>query len=434
MERKKIEHSEPVQEIMGTIPSWITRWGIFVIFSVFVLLFLGCCFIRYPQTLSAEIIITSSNPPSRIASRHSGLLDSIAVENGQQVSRGDLLALFSAPAKYNDILAIQSFLDQAVLSPIDSILSLSCLNKSFRLGNLQPTWAEILAIAEEYTKFKNVDLNGHKIESLQEQIKHGNAYIDALLRQSESLNKDLKVQQNLFVKDSLLFQQKMISEYEFELSLQSYLAKQANMTGFEATLRLAENNLLQLEQASKEYEYQKIDATSQYNLRMYDALRRMHAEIDLWMETYAIISQVEGRVSLQDFWSKGQHADIGDIIATVVPSMQDSIQGRMRVPSAGFGKLKEGQEVKIQVNGFPYMEYGILKGRVSKISQAPEKASSGEICYLVEVIFPKGLISTYGKTFPMIQEMNGNALILTEDMKLIDYLLKPIKSIIHNDL
>lgn len=43
-ERKNIEgfHSEPVQEIMGTIPSWITRWGITVIFGVFVVIFIGC--------------------------------------------------------------------------------------------------------------------------------------------------------------------------------------------------------------------------------------------------------------------------------------------------------------------------------------------------------------------------------------------------------
>ena len=86
-ERKNIEgfHSEPVQEIMGTIPSWITRWGITVIFGVFVVFFIGCCLIRYPQTIVSPIVITSSIPPSRITARFSGLLDTVAVGNGGKV-------------------------------------------------------------------------------------------------------------------------------------------------------------------------------------------------------------------------------------------------------------------------------------------------------------------------------------------------------------
>ena len=48
-------HSEPVQEIMGTTPSWITRWGVTVIFTVFTLIVIGCCIIRYPQTVDAGL-------------------------------------------------------------------------------------------------------------------------------------------------------------------------------------------------------------------------------------------------------------------------------------------------------------------------------------------------------------------------------------------
>ena len=80
-------HSEPVQEIMGTIPSWITRWGVTVIFAVFTLIVIGCCIIRYPQTVDAGISITSSCPPSELTARYDGLIDRVYVIDGQKVQR-----------------------------------------------------------------------------------------------------------------------------------------------------------------------------------------------------------------------------------------------------------------------------------------------------------------------------------------------------------
>lgn len=53
-------YSEPVQEILGSIPSWITRWGVTIIFGVFAMIIIGCCMIDYPQTLTAPITVTVS--------------------------------------------------------------------------------------------------------------------------------------------------------------------------------------------------------------------------------------------------------------------------------------------------------------------------------------------------------------------------------------
>lgn len=53
-------YSEPVQEILGTIPSWITRWGVTIIFGVFAMIIIGCCLIDYPKTLTAPITVMVS--------------------------------------------------------------------------------------------------------------------------------------------------------------------------------------------------------------------------------------------------------------------------------------------------------------------------------------------------------------------------------------
>lgn len=61
-EKNTYSYSDPVQEIMGSVPPWITRWGITIIFSVFAIILLGCFLIRYPQTVSAPVtIMTAEN-------------------------------------------------------------------------------------------------------------------------------------------------------------------------------------------------------------------------------------------------------------------------------------------------------------------------------------------------------------------------------------
>lgn len=124
--------------------------------------------------------------------------------------------------------------------------------------------------------------------------------------------------------------------------------------------------------------------------------------------------------------------NVGNVVACVVPDVTGEIEGRMRVSSTGLGKVIEGQDVNVRLNGFPYMEFGILKGKVSHISSVPEKDSNGVVSYTIEVLFPQGLVSTYGKKFPMIQEMDGTAEIIIKDMRLAEQLLYPIISLFLN--
>ena len=52
--------------------------------------------------------------------------------------------------------------------------------------------------------------------------------------------------------------------------------------------------------------------------------------------------------------------------------------------------------------------------------------------YVVEIDFPKGIDTNYGKTLPIICQMLGSADIITEDLRLIERLLMPIKKLLKN--
>ena len=156
------------------------------------------------------------------------------------------------------------------------------------------------------------------------------------------------------------------------------------------------------------------------------------AQIKLWKDSYILCAPNDGKVTFTKYWSVNQNITTGDRLATLVPQDSLHIIGRMIVPSAGFAKVKIGQQVNVKLSGFPYMEYGLLKGRLASLSSVPEVDESGTEGYIAEVIFPDGLISSYKNRFRFIQQMDGTAEIITKDTRLIERFLQPLKSLFEN--
>ena len=157
---------------------------------------------------------------------------------------------------------------------------------------------------------------------------------------------------------------------------------------------------------------QRENEVAEYERTIGQLRQQLLAAIAQWKEQYAVIAPMDGIVSLQGYWSKGQHVTVGSALASIVPEKETEVIGRMEVPSAGFGKVETGQTVNVKLNGFPYMEYGVLKGTIRSISSVPasvQTATGTTIAYTVEVVFPEGMRTTYDKELPMIQQMDGRA-------------------------
>lgn len=437
-ERGDNYYSEPVQEIMGSIPSWITRWGVTVIAGIFALIIIGCCIIRYPQTLTSAITLTSENPPSDLASRYDGLLDTVCVVNGQKVSGGDLMALLSTPADYGDIMAVRDLLDSLSSRERDALpdaVSSPSLYENYRLGDLQSSWSELVRSCSAYLNWSEIDQSGHQKRLVEEQIGKNREYYGDLLVQKAVLEQDMRYEQAGLERDSLLMAEGAISRAEYEATLKNWTSKKGSLASFEATLTSTQLSILQLRQQLTELEIQRQNEETEHLRGIMQQASQLKAQVAQWLEQYAVISPADGTVSLQKVWSRGQHVMVGDVIASVVPDEGDRVIGRLQVPSSGFGKVAEGQTVNVRLNGFPYMEFGVLKGVVESIPAVPQTVTTAEgnsIVYTVEVSFPDSLVTTYGKELPMVQQMDGTAEIITRDRRLIGQFIDPVLSLFKN--
>lgn len=101
------------------------------------------------------------------------------------------------------------------------------------------------------------------------------------------------------------------------------------------------------------------------------------------------------------------------------------IIGKINLPVKYFGKVAVGQKVNIKLEDFPSNEYGFIKARIKNISTTPKNG-----IYLVEVQLPQDLMTNFNIPIKFNQEMVGSAEIITENLRLIQRFIKPVKSLL----
>ena len=117
--------------------------------------------------------------------------------------------------------------------------------------------------------------------------------------------------------------------------------------------------------------------------------------------------------------------NVGDVIGIgmIAKSFASWVGGKV------FG-AKAGQMVNVKFDNFPHMEYGMLRVPIRNISLVPIAVNETGKAYILEVVFPEKLITNYGKELTFSQEMTGTAEIITEDLRLLDKFINPIKAVI----
>jgi MFS superfamily sulfate permease-like transporter len=111
---------------------------------------------------------------------------------------------------------------------------------------------------------------------------------------------------------------------------------------------------------------------------------------------------------------------IAPVVVTATPNNPTTFVGCIQLKMNLSGKVQVGQRVNLKFANYPYMEYGVVKGVVGKISSVPNGDS-----YALEVNLPGKMVSTFGKKFEFQQELKGTAEIIMEDRRLLDRILHP---------
>lgn len=415
--------SEEVQDIMGEIPSWIIRSGISLLSLIVLVLLVGSFFFHYPDIISTQMTLTSHEPVTQLVARTSGKISRLYVNDGEQVQQKQLLVVLDNSAKIDDVLYLEYEL-QNHLDQLDSLTYQLLLTKELVLGDIRTTYTSLLSDLHAYWNYKTLNYYPQKIGSTESQLQKHCAYYKLLQRQQQIMTDQYQLAQQQYKRDSLLFTQQVISAYEHETARTTYLQSRYSLESAKATIETELIQIGQIEETLLDLRLEQSEKEDVLLQNIRTSVEQVGNAINSWKLNYCIYAPIEGKVSFTTYWHENQFIPSGDIVCTIVPQSKSPLIGKATLPVDRSGKVKIGQRVIVRFLNFPDEEFGIVEGKVSSISLVPSGKN-----YVVEIDFPNGLKTNYDYTLPILQEMTAIAEIVTEDLRLIERFIQPLKKI-----
>ena len=160
-----------------------------------------------------------------------------------------------------------------------------------------------------------------------------------------------------------------------------------------------------------------------YETEVLNSVASLITTISEWEEKFLLISPVSGTVAFMQLWKINQIVETNETMFVVIPSDATVPIGKALLPMDGVGKVETGQRAIIRLPAFPEQEFGFIEGRVSSISPVPDSKGF----YVLEITFPNGLMTSFGKELPLIKTIAGSASIITKEKSLLERLISLIK-------
>lgn len=424
----RLNDQNEIDHILGNPPSWMLNWGMTLVLVATLLFGVLAWLIKYPDVIPAKVQILTENPAIRVMPLASGKLVELPVINQQEVAEGDLLAELDNPISKTTILELGTILAQISQMEKPNQFAALQLPEHLELGNLQSGYASLVQQLESYQYFWQQTGVANKIKTLESQIQHTLLLNKNLKKQQQTLAKEVKIVQKNYQRNQKLNQEGIVSDVELEQIETNYLQYQRQLDNFGSQMI---NNQVQIEQLQAQIIDLQQNRAEEQNAKIIslkEVVQNLMAQIAIWKQTFLVTAPISGKVNFNKIWGKNQFVTSSEALLTIVPSEgTGSIIGRALLPVANSGKVKIGQTVHIDLNGFPYQEFGIIKSEVKQIALVPE-----EEFYVLEIALPDTLVTTYNKIIPFAQEMEGTAKIITEDRRILERIFDRFFDILKN--
>lgn len=427
-EHDRIElRSDDVQEIIGTPPRWIVRWGTLVVAGAVFALVAMSFWVQYPDKVRGRVSITSKIAPVRVNAQKSDLISKIYVEDGDKVTVGDLLVEMQNAANYEDVEELEEFTKD--LNDADQSELLEFLSSDFRqleIGTLQPLYAEVQTNFEKFQFYEQNKAAAKEITQVKKQIQNINSGIRIQKRQLKNAKTTEKLEQNKYERYRTLKNQNSLAEQDLEDQEKIWIAAKTQVKEIEDEIN---SRLLQISGLNKnigDVESSNSETNNQNYINLRNSINNLIGAIDRWNEENLLIAAMDGKVSMVQNWSEKQYIEQGKEIMAILPeNMADNYFTQLFIPVQGSGRIEVGQRVLLKLDNFPHREFGQLEGEVIETP-----GLSREEGLPVKIKLTNGLITQSDKVLKMEQELLGNGEIITEKrsvfVRIFENVIKPL--------
>ncbi|WP_394130623.1 HlyD family type I secretion periplasmic adaptor subunit [Shewanella maritima] len=360
-----------------------------------------------------------------IQSRAGGTIDSVVVEEGDVVKKGDILASFVSidslsaeeeltSKRANLIMRIErydAFIEhrEADFSDFDvEYPQLVRLHKA-SLKRMNDERAAMEQLSESDIDKTQAELDGLKAEipPLSDQIQTAKQTLEMMLSVTE---------EQAVSKLRILESQQKLDSYVRELksmeSKQQVLSK--NLVNLERQLKQKQASLF------KDVGEKRTDTQAE----LLGVIARLKSS-DSLVSQNTVTAPVDGIIQSIPTSSTGSVIQPGGTVAVIVPMTKTGLM-EIKLSPRDIGFVRVGQAARIKIDAFDYSRYGALDGIVKRISPSTDSDEKGGVFYKVQLSIEKPYFLDTPGQFELIPGMTGEADIVTGDKSVFQYLWKPV--------
>ena len=415
-------YSEEVRDVLSAPPKAIFKWGNTILLVFILLLLFLSWFIKYPDIIRAEVLITTQIPPEKLVAKTSGKIQAILIDDKKIVNENTPLAVIENAANYKDVFLLKAITDTISLSnskfPFDKL-------QAVQLGEIENSFA---MFQKEYIASElNKQLQPYKVESSAQsfEAKQLRERLQLLEGQKEINQSELQLLKTDVERYEKLFNKGIISAQEIEKQRLVYLQAKKNYKSLLSSISQLKSSINELNRSSKTTVINESTTSINLERSVMQSFYQLKKAIKDWELNYVFRSSVKGTVSFLQIWSENQTINAGENMFSIIPSTEKGYIGKVKAVAQNSGKLQIGQKVNIRLANYPDREFGVIEGKLKTISLTPDKEGN----LLLNIELPNGLQTSYKKQINFQQEMTGTADIVTEDLRLLERLLYQFRDI-----
>lgn len=417
--KELVLRSDEVQEILSDLPNWVIRWGVTVLLGLLLLAVFISWFIRYPDVVSGEVLLTTEQAPTRLISQTNGYLQNLSVSNDRDVEQGELIAEIRSPIQKSSI--DQLFASLTEQDPQAMIAQLQSLQE---LGSVQNEVNALIQALVEYHNLTNNDYFENSLGHLSDQIVYTDKLAKITLQELHLMHTELVNAKDKFEADSTLYAQKIIAKHTFYANQSDFFIKKQQLINAEKAhvqhQIAAVNFRKQQSELKKSYQTQKL----QLETAIAAAKQSIHSAISNWQQSFVLTAPYAGRLNYLSHLSAQQYVKTGQALFAIIPK-EENIVGVLKISNQAFGKVELKQQVRMKFSNYPYQEYGQLIGEVTKVSKIPSEDG-----YLVHLVLTNGMTTSYQKTIQYKPEMAGTAEVITQNHRLLERVFNNLRELL----
>ena len=415
-------YSEEVRDVLSAPPKAIFKWGNTILLVFILLLLFLSWFIKYPDIIRAEVLITTQIPPEKLVAKTSGKIQAILIDDKTIVNESTPLAVIENAANYKDVFLLKAITDTISLShskfPFEKL-------QAAQFGEIENSFA---MFQKEYIASElNKQLQPYKVESSAQNFEaiQLRERLQLLEGQKEINKSELKLLKTDVERYEKLFKKGIISAQEIEKQRLIYLQAEKNYKSLLSSISQLKSSINELNRSSKTTVINESTTSINLERSVMQSFYQLKKAIKDWELNYVFRSSVKGTVSFLQIWSENQTINAGENMFSIIPSTEKGYIGKVKAVAQNSGKLQIGQKVNIRLANYPDREFGVIEGKLKTISLTPDKEGN----LILNIELPNGLQTSYKKQINFQQEMTGTADIITEDLRLLERLLYQFRDV-----